>query len=40
MEEVKLKNENPLTYDEMVKYREFLKAEIARLEAERNNKNK
>ena len=38
MEEVKLKNENPLTYDEMVKYREFLKAEIARLENERNHK--
>jgi uncharacterized small protein (DUF1192 family) len=38
MEEVKLKNEKPLTYSEMIKYREFLKAEIARLEAERNNK--
>ena len=40
MEKVKLKNEKPLTYKEMVKYREFLKAEIARLENERNYKNK
>ncbi len=40
MKAVKVRNEKPLTYNEMVKYREFLKAEIARLEAERNNKNK
>lgn len=39
MEKVKLKNEKPMTYEDIVRLRKELKAKIARLEAERD-KNK
>lgn len=36
MEEVKLKNEKPVTYEDMLVYLEELKVKLARLEAERD----
>ena len=38
MEEVRLRNEKPLTYDDMVRLLEELKAKLASLEAERAKK--
>ncbi len=36
MAEVKLRNEKPMTYEDMLLYREELKEQLFRLEAERN----